>query len=298
MKILLTGGTGFIGSYVVIELLKGGHDITIIARNPELVSTFTKDERIKFIKGELSDHDVLRKAVEGMDAVCHIALGWGDEAENMLLNDTLPSIILMESAANAGVKQFLYTSSTAAMGEGRPLMGTEMKTRPIDFYGATKASTENYLLSFAHQSKMRCNILRPGYTYGNPVVEGARTQADKRFIDIAQNAAKGLPIELTKHDGTQFIHAGDLAKVYRSILESDSNKEIYHGLGAVFSTWESIAKTAIELTNSKSELTINDLGWDAEPHLFDVSKLNDKWEYFFDGNLKIAGHLQHYIDLL
>ncbi len=298
MNILLTGGTGFIGSYVVVELLKGGHDITIIARNPDLVSTFTKDKRIKFIKGELSDHDVLRKAVVGMDAVCHIALGWGDEAENMLLNDTLPSIILMESAANAGVKQFLYTSSTAAMGEGRPIMGTEMKTRPIDFYGATKASTENYLLSFAHQSKMRCNILRPGYTYGNPVVEGARTQSDKRFIDIAQNAAKGLPIELTKHDGTQFIYAGDLAKAYRGILESDDNKEIYHGLGTVFTTWESIAKTAIELTDSKSELIINDLDWDADPHLFDVSKLNDKFGYAFDGNQEIAKHLQHYIDLL
>ena len=298
MKTLVTGGTGFIGSYVVVALLEAGHDVTILARDPKKVSSFVSDERITIIEGNLSDHQALRDSVKGMDAVVHIALGWGDEAESMLLNDTLPSVILMESASNAGVNHFIYTSSTAAHGEIRKLMGPDAKTRPIDFYGATKASTENYLIALSHQSDMRCNVIRPGYTFGNPVVPGGCAQSDRRFKDIAQNAAKGLPIEVTKYDGTQFIWAGDLAKVYRSVLECDDNREIYQGLASVFISWESIANQAIEMTGSKSELTVNDLGWDPEPNLWCVSKIQERFGYAFNGERKIREHLQYYIDLI
>lgn len=296
MKILVTGGTGFIGSYVVVELLAAGHDITIYARNPAKVPAFASDARLSFVEGELRDHDILRRAVEGMEAVVHIALGWGDEAETMLLNDTLPSVILMESAAVAGAKHFIYTSSTAAVGEIRPLMGPDIHPRPTDFYGATKASSESFLLALSRRSPMRCNVIRPGYTFGNPVVPGASTQSDARFKSIAENAAKGAPIEVTRHDGTQFIWAGDLAKIYRSVLESDGNREIYHGLGAVFATWESIARQAIEMAGSSSELRVIDRGWDARPSLFDVSKIRERFGYAFNGEVEIPGHLRHYLE--
>ncbi|EDY84299.1 NAD dependent epimerase/dehydratase family [Verrucomicrobiia bacterium DG1235] len=298
MKALVTGGTGFIGSYIVVELLEAGHEITILARNPSKVSTFTQDERIRFIKGDLSEHAILRDAVRGMDAVIHVALGWGDEAETMLLNDTLPSIILMEAAKNAGVQHFIYTSSTACHGEMRKLMGPDSKTRPTDFYGATKASTENFLIALSHQSEMRCNIIRPGYTFGNPVVPGASIYSDTRFKDIARNAARGLPIEVTQHDGTQFIWAGDLAKIYRSVLESDCNREIYQGLASVFTSWEDVARQAIELTGSSSEIRTINQGYDAEPNLWCVAKIQEHFGYAFNGEPKIPAHLQHFVDQL
>jgi len=298
MKVLVTGGTGFIGSYVVEELRKAGHAITILARKPEKVSSFVENDGITLMKGDLAEHDVLRECVQGMDAVVHIALGWGDEADTMLQNDTLPSVILMEAAARAGVKHFIYTSSTAAVGEIRPNMGTDIHPRPSDYYGATKAATEGFLLATSHPYEMRCNIIRPGYTFGNPVVPGASVQPDKRFREIVEHAVKGEAVEVTRYDGTQFIWAGDLAKLYRAVLESDVNRRVYHGLARDFLTWEAIAHRAIELCASSSELVVKDLEWASEPSLFDVSDGEKDFGLSFTGGDKVDEHLKHYMGMI
>lgn len=293
MRVLLTGGTGFIGSFVLMELIQAGHEVTVLARHPDKVPALRALPGVTFVQALLGEHDKLRAAVAGHEAVIHVALGWGDEAENMLLHDTLPSIILMESAAAAGVRHFIYTSSTAAVGEMERLSGPGIKTRPTDFYGATKASTENFLWAMTHQTKMRGNIIRPGYTFGNPVVPGGTIESDNRFRDIARHAAAGTPIEVTRHDGTQFIWAGDLARLFRAVLEAEDNREIYHGLASDFVTWEAIARIALRLTGGHGELRVLDRGWDAEPFLFDVAKNEARFGLRFTGADKLEAHVRH-----
>ena len=295
MKIFITGGMGFIGSYIVMELLDAGHEVTILARNPDKIPAFRTMPGLSLIKGGLEDRELIHASLPGHDGCIHNALHWGDSAQEMLLKDTLSSVFLFETAAKAGIRHLVYTSSTAAMGEFRHDMNEESKCKPVDFYGATKEASEAYLLAMASQTSMRCNIVRPGYTFGNPVVEGSPMEIDNRFRDIVDKAINGQDIHLTKYDGTQFIWAGDLAKVFRVVLESEGNRQIYFGLGQEFISWERIAEAVVEEAGSTSRIILEDKGYGEEPCLFDLSKIQRDFGLAFTSWDKLVDHVKYLI---
>ncbi len=293
MKIFLTGGSGFIGHWVVREFLAQGHELHLLVRNPSKIPSLKTTPGIVVIEGTLYDQTLMEKALKFADACVHIALGWGETPTTMLERDTAVTAFLMEKAEEAGVKQFLYTSSTAAVGEFRPLMNESIDLRPMDLYGSTKAASEAFLLGFAAKAKMRCNIIRPGYTFGNPAYPDGVTQPDKRFNQIAAAAKKNEPITVTKHDGTQFIWAGDLAKLYSAVLNSGLNRRIFFGLSSEFVTWEKVAHKAIEITGSKSKIVVEDKGWDAKPMLFDMGLIKKEFGLEFVTSPEITRHLEY-----
>ncbi len=161
MKVFVTGGTGFIGSYVVDHLVTNGHTVTILARNPAKILGFVGRSGIAFVQGTLTDRQAIRRGLEGCEACIHIAPGWGDTAVEMLDADTLPSAYIFETAAQLGVQHMIYTSSIAAFGEHRDVFTEATCPRPINFYGATKAAAESYLLAVSHVYGVRCNVIRP-----------------------------------------------------------------------------------------------------------------------------------------
>ncbi|MFW5960439.1 MAG: NAD-dependent epimerase/dehydratase family protein [Chitinivibrionales bacterium] len=299
MEVFCTGGTGFIGSYVVNELLSKGDKIRILARNPEKVKGFLNNPDISFIKGKLKDREAVREGLSGCDACVHIALGWGDKGVSMLENDTLTSVFIFETALDMGIKKIVYTSSTAAVGEIRKEMDTDSVCHPVDLYGAAKASAEKYLEALSkYYPDTQCNIIRPGYTFGNPVVEGADTQPDQRFNDIVKNALNDKDIQLIKHDGTQFICADDLAKIYSAVLEGELDNRIFFGLGNEFITWEEVAQRAIAAANSESRVYLEDKGWDKDYGNFDVSGIQETFGFSFNPRKKIDEHISYFIRTL
>ncbi len=298
MKVFMTGGMGFIGSSIVMTLVKAGHEVTVLARNPDKIPLFKKTEGIRVIKGGMEDLNIIEKNLPGHDACIHNALYWGNSAVEMLQKDTFSSVWLFEKSAGAGVKRLIYTSSTAALGDFRPDMNEEMKSKPNNYYCATKAASEEYLLALSYQHPMRCNIIRPGYTVGNPVVEGAPIENDSRFRDIVKAALAGNDIRLVKQDGTQFIWAGDLARIYLAVLESKVNREIYFGLGSEWVSWERIAQKAIEFTGSKSRIVLEDKGYGKDPYLFDLSKIKKEFGFSFKSWDIITKHLEYLAQVL
>ncbi len=299
MKIFLTGGTGFIGSYVARALSDQNHEIYILARNTGKVPGLNDLPGIKIIKGMISDFDLIKDCLKGIDACVHVALGWGDNAVDMMRNETLPTVFLMEESARAGVKKFVYTSSTAAVGYTQVVSLDETaRTKPVDYYGATKASAENFLNAVSYNYDMKCSIIRPGYTFGNPVIGGAFMQPDGRFREIVKNAKLNQDIALIKNDGTQFIHAGNLAEIYTAVLSSNFNREIYFGLSTEFITWEKIAEEAVKLTGSKSKIIFEDRGYDEKPHLYLVDKIKRDFNLSFKCSDRITDHLKYLIGIL
>jgi len=295
MKIFLTGGSGFIGHWVVKEFLSQGHQLRLLIRNIKKIPSLQAMPGVEVVPGTIYDKPVITKALQGCDACVHIALGWGETPTTMLQNDTAVTVFLLEEAEKAGVKKFLYTSSTAAIGKFRRIMTEAIDPRPVDLYGATKAASEAFLLGFAAKAEMHCNVIRPGYTFGNPAFPDGVTQPDKRFNQIAAAVKKGESIPVTKFDGTQFIWAGDLAKLYGALLNSDRRRKIYFGLSSEFVTWESIARRAVELARSKSEIVLEDKGWDPEPNLFDMSSIKNDFGLEFTAFAEIERHLEYLI---
>ena len=309
MNILLTGGTGFIGSYIAMELIKHGHIVTILARNKNKVPVLNKIKGIEIVEGDISDFNLLEKLIPGKDAVILAALKYTRHTgREVLQDDTLPTVFISDIAAKANVKQLIYTSSTAVndnvyMVEQNKIDGSidyiysNSKQHPATFYGATKAASENYLLARSYNSSIRINFIRPGYTFGNPVIEGGSTQGDTRFHQIVKDAINNRPIHVVKNDGTQFIWAGDLAKLYIQILNSDVNRKTYFGLSKKFISWEEIAKETIKRCGSKSKIEVEDRGWSENVTLFDVKDMQDDFSFEFDGWEKILEHLDYYIKM-
>jgi len=298
MKVFITGGTGNIGQYVTLAVIEKGHEAVVLSRNPEKYPSLAK--KVSLVKGTISDYELLADYVKGCDAVIHIALGWGDEPVTMMKNDTFATVNLLELSEKAGVKKFIYTSSTAAMGHMRNGMDETAVNLPIDLYGSTKSASEAFVLGFTKyyspntdKVTMKRNIIRPGYTYSNPPYPDGSTEPDSRFRNIADAVVNNKPVILTKYDGTQFISSDEIAQLYVKLLESDKDGEIYLALGNTFTSWEQIAKIALEFyPDSKSEIVINDLGWGADPYLYCVKKMERDFGLSFDSQKDLREHIK------
>lgn len=306
MNILLTGGTGFIGSHIAVEMIKCGHNVTILARNQNKIPRLKKLDRIEIVEGEIDNKELLKQLVVGKDAVIHVVLILKDNsAREMLLADTLTTITLADISASAGVKHFIYTSSAAANdfvyktetarigGASKYNVYENTKQNPASYYGASKAASENYLNAISFQTTMKINIVRPGFTFGNPVIEGAPIYSDKRFGDMFKNIKEGKDVTVTKNDGTQFIWAGHLAEIYSSILDKGVNRTMYFGLSKDYISWEILATEAIKLCDSNSKLIVEDKGW-GEPIMFDVKAIKRDLNLEFDPWDKMIEHLEYY----
>ena len=300
MRVFVTGGTGFIGHYVVKALLEKGHEVVVATRHPNKVPTLRSNPNVSFVEAALTDFEKMGEGLVGCDACIHVALGWGDTPSAMLMNDTRATVVLLEMAARAGCKKFIMTSSTSAMGRVRSEMRETTSNLPIDLYGATKAAGEAFVLGFSHgygsqfpEVKMKRNIIRPGYTFGNPAFPDGCSQPDRRFFDMAYAVKEDRDIHLIKNDGTQFIHASQQAEIYMKLLESDYNEEIFLGLGSEWIGWKEIAEKMIALKpGCKSKIVETDLGWSDEPMLYDVQKIRDYFGLAFDAHEYLDDHIR------
>lgn len=292
MNVMVTGGTGFIGSYVVTALLAEGHNVTILARDPGKIAAFTTNPGIRFVTGAIADRTAVRTALDGADACIHIARAKSTTASESVRDDTLPAVELFEDAFAAGVGRVVYTSSIAVFDDrGDDQFTDQSPQRPINVYGATKSAAETYLLGMAVGSATSVAVVRPGYTFGNPVVEGAPIQAMADLPAIARAAALGEPIEVVKNAGLQFIWAGDLARVYLAALSSTTNREYYTSLSPEFYTWEQVAKWAIEVTGSSSPIVVNDTGRPPRTPPWSVEAIERDFGLVFTAEQKLKEHL-------
>jgi UDP-glucose 4-epimerase len=250
---------------------------------------------VRRVTGSLADAALIRESVQGADACIHVALGWGDAPLAMLEADTRATVVLLEACLAANVGKFVYTSSTAVLGPFSSRMDELSLSQPSDYYGATKAASEAFVLAVGARTAMKCNVIRPGYTFGNPVVEGATTQPDRRFHQIAQQAVRGEEIRLGAGDGTQFVWAGDLARLYQAVLGSEHTRETYFGLGAAFVSWQEVAELAIALSASRSRVVLE--GTPGEPCLFDLGKIKRHFGLELDARAELRSHLEHLVHL-
>ena len=293
MRIFITGATGFIGSHVAHRLLDAGHELVAIARSRDKTPSLSSHPRVERVSASLYDFAIIRDKLAGCDACVHVALGWGDTPVSMLETDTRATVFLLQSCVEQGVRHFIYTSSTAALGGFWAHMSEADPTRPSDYYGATKAASEAYVMAVGARTSLRCNVIRPGYTFGNPVAPGAPTQPDKRFTSIVQDALAGREIRVKRGDGTQFVGAGDLARLYEAVLGSERSREVYFGLATPFVTWQAIAEEAVRLTGSRSTIVAE--GEAGPPCRFDLSKIKDHFGLEFESADHITEHLRYLI---
>jgi UDP-glucose 4-epimerase len=294
MRVFVTGGTSFIGCHVVTRLLSRGHDVTILARDPGKVPGYAEMSGVTIIRGDLLDGGLVHAVLAGHDALVHIALGAGVTARERVANDTVTSVRLFEAAAVQGVGRIVHTS-TVGVYDSRPgFYGDDDPPRPSHVYGATKAAVEAFAFAIADAYGVRANAIRPGYTFGAPVIDGAPMQSMPELPSIARSVASAAPVTVSRNSGLQFIAAEDLALVYAAVLEADDlNRRTFTALGRRFITWQTIAEWAREELHSESEIIVEDHGEQPAALTFDVSAIDREFDLAFDPEPALRDHLRY-----
>ena len=173
MKALVTGGAGFIGSNLVRELLAGGWDVTVL---DNLLSGHRSNldpvPAAQFIEGDIRDGVALEKAIDGANAVFHLAASVGNKRSvDFPLDDAdinvMGTIRVLEAMRKAGTRKIVYSSSAGIFGELKTLpIKEDHPIEPDSPYGATKLCAEKQCLAYSKLYDLDSVCLRYFNVYG------------------------------------------------------------------------------------------------------------------------------------
>ena len=215
MRLLVTGSSGQVGSYL-IEGLRD-HEVTGLDLRPGP----------RTVTGDVRDLDTVSELCAGADAVIHLAAqvsverSLQDPLEDMNVNST-GTVNLLRAASEGGVELFLYVSTAAVYGDPQYLPVDEgHPTAPKSFYGVSKLSAEWYVRTFGRSKGLPYLIVRPFNLYSpradpNSPYSGVIT----RFVERAK---RGQPL-MIEGDGEQtrdFVHVLDMVRMISLLLGSE-----------------------------------------------------------------------------
>lgn len=206
MNVLVFGGAGFLGSYVVDELIARGHEVAVFDRAPSAWLQGRGD----MVVGDVLDAKAVAKAVKGRDVVYNFAgladlnASIADPVTTVSLN-VMGNLNVLEACRAEQVDRFVYASSVYVF------------SRKGAFYGASKKSSELIIEQYAEQFGLPYTIIRYGSVYGE------RADATNRIYRILREALEDKRITFPG-DGAEereYIHGRDAAKLSADILAAE-----------------------------------------------------------------------------
>jgi nucleoside-diphosphate-sugar epimerase len=176
MKLLITGGAGFIGTRLVTALVASGHEIVVLDNlRRGTRSVLMEDERrgaVRFLEGDIRDPDAVQQAARGVQRIYHLAaqsnvLGSVSDIEYSFSTNVVGTFNVLMAARDAGVERVIFTSSREAYGEVERLPVAEDRLLvPKNAYGASKVAGEAYCRAFANAYGLDISVLRLANVYG------------------------------------------------------------------------------------------------------------------------------------
>ncbi|MBW1740226.1 MAG: NAD-dependent epimerase/dehydratase family protein [Deltaproteobacteria bacterium] len=279
MKVLITGGSGFIGSHVVDKLKDKGVDVRVFDM---VMPTHRQD--LEFYKGSLLDLDSLRMALSGVDAVFH--LGAVADVKDVFqephyseaINVRGTMNVLEAARLNGSISRVIYGSTTWVYSEAKEYTVDESTplNSPSHLYTATKLAGEYYCHAYSKLYNLDVTILRYGIPYGPRARDGAVIPI---FVNKALNG-EGLTIAGDGSQFRKFVYVEDLAEGNVLALKAIAKNKTYNLDGKEKITIRQIAETIqkivgdvrIEYVSARpgdfsgkevsSELAKKELGWE------------------------------------
>lgn len=282
MKILITGGSGFIGSHIVEHYQGKAEEIRVL---DNLRSGYRKNLdglTCHFIEGSITDRDVVREAVQDVDLIFHLAALVSvpesmDKPSECVDINVHGLLNVLEAAAAAGTRKLVLASSAAIYGDNPEVPKREaMIPEPKSPYAITKLDGEYYLEMFRREGRLNTASIRFFNVFGpRQDPKGAYAAAVPIFIE---KALRGEPITIFGDGGQtrDFIYVKDIVGALTFAAENDDVTGTFNaGYGGQI-TINDLAQEIIRITDSSS--TIEHLptrAGDVRHSRADVGKLTD-----------------------
>lgn len=226
MKILVTGGAGYIGSVLIRELLAAGHDTVVVDNlrfgGEGLLGVWTQP-RFQFLRRDVRFESDRRIALRDVEAVVHLAAIVGDPAckKDPDLAKTInldATCYLADQARAAGVREFIFVSTCSNYGisDSSQLATEESPLNPVSLYAETKVAAEKYLLANVADG-FAPTVLRLATVYG----VSPRMRFDLTINEFARDGALGKKlIVYGEHHWRPYVHVQDVAGAVLQVLNS------------------------------------------------------------------------------
>ena len=285
-NILITGGTGQIGSFLSESLVDNGANVTVLGRkisNLKEIKSLVESKKIKFVEYDLINEknlELVRTKLENIDYLLHFSSEMA-ELFSSLLKNAMQSVNLNLKGIIQLLKflphldGILYASSIGVYGIPKYLpIDEECPTNPVSFYGCGKLGAEKYLKLFSNTHSVPLTMMRYSSVYG------PRHRTKRALPTFINLALEDKPIILHGNGDTfnDFIYISDVIDATKSgILRNQS--EIYNIGSGIKCTVLQLAQKIIELTNSKSQIKYSNKSSDYD-YVFDISKAKNNLGFF------------------
>ena len=252
MKVLIAGGAGDIGKYLINDFPKRGYEVVVLDQAPETPEM--EKILITYFQGNLINRALVDEIVQGMDVIINLAWSFADAPHTIFEEDIKGHLYLLEAASSCRIKHFIYTSTATVYGravshpvtESHPcLIGDARK--PI--YALGKYTAEELCRFYHKEQNLPVTIFRFWWAFGERI-------GGRHLRDLVKKSLRGQPLEMVHGAGGAFLTMEDLSKAIASAMEvSGASGQIYN-LGSLFLTWEEIGAMIINLTHSKSSIQL------------------------------------------
>ena len=219
MRVLVTGGSGFLGSYICEVLASEGHTVRALVRpssDKKFLESLTAGA-VEFVTGSIENVDSLDKAVIGVDGIIHVAgLVKARRPEEFFATNAQGTRNLIEAAQRGapGLRRFVYVSSLAAVGpsaDGKPVLD-DAEPHPVTHYGRSKLEGERAVI--AAKDRLPVTVIRP------PLIYGPRDRETLAFFTSIKNGV--LPLVGDGSNTLSLVYGKDCAQACVKALTADA----------------------------------------------------------------------------
>lgn len=284
MKVLITGGTGFIGSFVVEELVNQGYAVVVVANGREVPIYLNQvAEKITYYQGDFGETDILERALCGCEAVIHLAWSTVPKqtkgATSFEFSSNINSTIsLIEKCIDLNIDKFIFISSGGTVygiPEKIPI-SEEHPLSPISNYGLGKLTTERLLHLYHYSNGLHYTVLRVSNAYG----ERQNFNKNQGVIGVwLKNIFEKKDIEIWG-DGSvirDYVYVKDVAFAIMSALKTMDGPSVFNIGGGRGVSLNEIIEEIKQVTGEKFRIHYKPArSFDVPVNILDISQAQSK----------------------